>query len=170
MTQSYFQSLLSGSVVVVLNLIFLQVFYWANSSFVAFCWKVWSWPHQSGFSVGALKLLTANSNWSFINTSWEKKIRKHHRHWEMSAEVMVFSKCCISGIKRLLFHNVKNSQNLIVNDTPLVQMSWSFPLVPIPVPSWFHHGPPAQEQPLGIPVLLHGVSSHELIIIFMEWK
>lgn len=87
----------------------------------------------------------------------------------MSAEVMVFSKCCISGGKGLLFHNVKNSQTLVVSNTPLVQMD-SFPLVPILVPSWFHHGAPAQEQPLGIPVLLHGVSSHEVIIIFMEWK
>lgn len=88
----------------------------------------------------------------------------------MSAEVMVFSKCCISGRKGLLFHNVKDSQNLIVSNTPLIQTSCSFPLDPILVPSWFHHGPSAQEQPLGISVLLHGVSSHELIIIFMEWK
>lgn len=88
----------------------------------------------------------------------------------MSAEVMVFSKCCISGRKGLLFHNVKNSQDFIASDTLQVQTSCSSSLVPILVPSWFHHGPPAQEQPLGTPVLLHGVPSHELIIIFMEWK
>lgn len=100
----------------------------------------------------------------------------------MSVEVMVFSKCFISGGNGLLLHNVENPHGVTSSDMlpgsnePLLA-SCPHP-GPIMVPSWSPRPGAAsmvdQAHPLGIPMLLHGASSLELLTIIiigsMGWK
>lgn len=90
----------------------------------------------------------------------------------MSVEVMVFSKRFISGGKGLLLH-VTNSHsmtdsNMLAGPEKLLFASCLHP-GPIegphprsgPMGDWAH--------PLGIPMLLHGASSHELLTVVVYY-
>lgn len=95
----------------------------------------------------------------------------------MSVEVMVFSKRFISGGKRLLLrvkdsHGVTDSNTLSGSDKLLFASCLHPHPMKVPQPRSSPAGDWAHS--LGIPVLLHGASSHELlaviIIILMGWK